>query len=392
MSEVNDPIIQLLEEYLSGEMEDARREELTAWLDKKEENRLFFERLIQDGAWKQRWRQWEKIDTETAIRHFDRCTRLDYGKRAYKRWVAAVAVAVLLLLAVGFSLRRLMNRTEVAPVLVENILPGNDKAILILANGEKIKLENNDSLQVDLGVGCQLVNKDNQLVYQGEETEELQYNELQIPRGGEYQVKLADGTIVRLNSGSSLRYPVTFGKEKREVVLKGEAYFEVAKNEKAPFEVITGEREIVVLGTKFNISSYLDAPNWSVTLVEGKVSVLDSGKLYVLYPSEQYIVDNRTGKVEVKQVDVALHISWLNGKLYFKASRLEDIIRELERWYDFTFIYQEEDIKDLKFRAVINKDRSLKETLSLLERTKVIRFEIKDHVITIRKNSFITNQ
>ena len=125
MSEVNDPIIQLIEEYLSGEMEDVRREELTAWLDKKEENRLFFERLIQDGTWEQRWRQWEKIDTEAAIRRFDRCTRLDHGKRAYKRWVAAVAVAALLLLAVGFSLRQLMNRTEVAPVLVENILPGS---------------------------------------------------------------------------------------------------------------------------------------------------------------------------------------------------------------------------------------------------------------------------
>ena len=218
MSEVNDPIIQLIEEYLSGEMEDVRREELTAWLDKKEENRLFFERLIQDGTWEQ-WSTMGKIDTEAAIRRFDRCTRLDHGKRAYKRWVAAVAVAALLLLAVGFSLRQLMNRTEVAPVLVENILPGSDKAILILANGEKMKLENSDSLQVDLGAGNQLVNKDNQLVYQGEETGELQYNELQIPRGGEYQVKLADGTIVRLNSGSSLRYPVAFGKE-REVVLE----------------------------------------------------------------------------------------------------------------------------------------------------------------------------
>ena len=246
MSEVNDPIIQLIEEYLSGEMEDVRREELTAWLDKKEENRLFFERLIQDGTWEQRWRQWEKIDTEAAIRRFDRCTRLDHGKRAYKRWVAAVAVAALLLLAVGFSLRQLMNRTEVAPVLVENILPGSDKAILILANGEKMKLENSDSLQVDLGAGNQLVNKDNQLVYQGEETGELQYNELQIPRGGEYQVKLADGTIVRLNSGSSLRYPVAFGKEKREVVLKGEAYFQVAHDRQKAFVVVTDDIEVKV--------------------------------------------------------------------------------------------------------------------------------------------------
>ena len=105
----------------------------------------------------------------------------------------------------------------------------------------------------------------------------------------------------------------------------------------------------------------------------------------MLHPSEQYIVDNQTGKAEVKQIDVTLHTSWLNGKLYFKDTRLEDITRKLERWYDFTFIYQEEDVKDFKFRGVIDKDRSLKETLSLLEGTKVIRFEIKDHTITILK-------
>ena len=105
----------------------------------------------------------------------------------------------------------------------------------------------------------------------------------------------------------------------------------------------------------------------------------------MLHPSEQYIANNSTGITEIKRVDVKLHTSWLHGKLHFKDCRMEDITRKLERWYDFTFIYQDEDCKDLKFRGVIDKDRSLKETLFLLEETKVIRFEIKDNVITIRK-------
>ena len=353
MSEVNDPIIQLIEEYLSGEMEDVRREELTAWLDKKEENRLFFERLIQDGTWEQRWRQWEKIDTEAAIRRFDRCTRLDHGKRAYKRWVAAVAVAALLLLAVGFSLRQLMNRTEVAPVLVENILPGSDKAILILANGEKMKLENSDSLQVDLGAGNQLVNKDNQLVYQGEETGELQYNELQIPRGGEYQVKLADGTIVRLNSGSSLRYPVAFGKEKREVVLKGEAYFQVAKG-KAPFYVQIGGLTVRVYGTVFNINSHY-CDRIQTALVEGKVSILLGGKEFMMNPSQLADFDVSSGTLDIRDADLTPCLAWTKGLFIFNNQTLGQIMSTLSLWYDMEVFFQNPVLEQLHFTGCVRR-------------------------------------
>ena len=382
MSEVNDPIIQLIEEYLSGEMEDVRREELTAWLDKKEENRLFFERLIQDGTWEQRWRQWEKIDTEAAIRRFDRCTRLDHGKRAYKRWVAAVAVAALLLLAVGFSLRQLMNRTEVAPVLVENILPGSDKAILILANGEKMKLENSDSLQVDLGAGNQLVNKDNQLVYQGEETGELQYNELQIPRGGEYQVKLADGTIVRLNSGSSLRYPVAFGKEKREVVLKGEAYFQVAKDKEHPFIVVTGEAEIEALGTSFNVYSYKEENRIETTLVEGAVRFAVADQTVILMPGEQGMVGT-DGNLEKKKVDVFPYIAWKEGKFVFRKRSLEEVMHIISRWYNVEAVFQNESLKKVSFSGNLKRYDDFEHIVSMLEMTGGIRFKVEGRKIFI---------
>ncbi|WP_065218621.1 MULTISPECIES: FecR family protein [Butyricimonas] len=264
------------------------------------------------------------------------------------------------------------------------------KVELTLANGKSIDLEDiNDLLEEELGISITRDSIHNQLTYRNNEEHqdsiEIRYNRLVVPRGADFSFELPDGTFIVLNSESVLRFPVQFAADNRTVYLEGEAYFEVTKNENSPFKVITGERKVTVLGTKFNISSYSDDPNWSTTLVEGKVSVSDNGKLHVLHPSEQYIVDNQTGKAEVQQVDATLHTSWLNGKLYFKDTRLEDITRKLERWYDFTFIYQEEDVKDFKFRGVIDKDRSLKETLSLLEGTKVIRFEIKDHTITILK-------
>lgn len=381
MSEVNDPIIQLIEEYLSGEMEDVRREELTAWLDKKEENRLFFERLIQDGTWEQRWRQWEKIDTEAAIRRFDRCTRLDHGKRAYKRWVAAVAVAALLLLAVGFSLRQLMNRTEVAPVLVENILPGSDKAILILANGEKMKLENSDSLQVDLGAGNQLVNKDNQLVYQGEETGELQYNELQIPRGGEYQVKLADGTIVRLNSGSSLRYPVAFGKEKREVVLKGEAYFQVAKG-KAPFYVQIGGLTVRVYGTVFNINSHY-CDRIQTALVEGKVSILLGWEgIY----DESFTIGRfrcivRT--LDIRDADLTPCLAWTKGLFIFNNQTLGQIMSTLSLWYDMEVFFQNPVLEQLHFTGCVRRYEAIDNILKALSESVGVKINKQGKTLTV---------
>ena len=381
MSEVNDPIIQLIEEYLSGEMEDVRREELTAWLDKKEENRLFFERLIQDGTWEQRWRQWEKIDTEAAIRRFDRCTRLDHGKRAYKRWVAAVAVAALLLLAVGFSLRQLMNRTEVAPVLVENILPGSDKAILILANGEKMKLENSDSLQVDLGAGNQLVNKDNQLVYQGEETGELQYNELQIPRGGEYQVKLADGTIVRLNSGSSLRYPVAFGKEKREVVLKGEAYFQVAKG-KAPFYVQIGGLTVRVYGTVFNINSHY-CDRIQTALVEGKVSILLGGKEFMMNPSQLADFDVSSGTLDIRDADLTPCLAWTKGLFIFNNQTPGQIMSTLSLWYDMEVFFQNPVLEQLHFTGCVRRYEGIDNILKALSESVGVKINKQGKTLTV---------
>jgi len=281
----------------------------------------------------------------------------------------------------GFSLRQLMNRTEVAPVLVENILPGSDKAILILANGEKMKLENSDSLQVDLGAGNQLVNKDNQLVYQGEETGELQYNELQIPRGGEYQVKLADGTIVRLNSGSSLRYPVAFGKEKREVVLKGEAYFQVAKG-KAPFYVQVGGLTVRVYGTVFNINSHY-CDRIQTALVEGKVSILLGGKEFMMNPSQLADFDVSSGTLDIRDADLTPCLAWTKGLFIFNNQTLGQICRHCLCWYDMEVFFQNPVLEQLHFTGCVRRYEAIDNILKALSESVGVKINKQGKTLTV---------
>lgn len=307
-------------------------------------------------------------------------------------WWRYAACALIIIGGILLANNLSDHQTTISPVQEESQPTSHKtKVELTLVNGKSVDLDDlNDLHEEELGISITRDSINNQLTYRNNEVSrldsfEIRYNRLTVPKETDISFELPDGTFVAVNSESVLQFPVQFAADNRTVYLDGEAYFEVAKNEKAPFKVITGNRQITVLGTKFNISSYPDDPNWSTTLVEGKVSVSDNGKLHVLHPSEQYIVNNSTGIAEIKRVDVNLYTSWLHGKLYFKDCRMEEITRKLERWYNFTFVYQDEDCKDLKFRGVIDKDRSLKETLSLLEETKVIRFEVRDNVIIIRK-------
>ena len=130
------------------------------------------------------------------------------------------------------------------------------------------------------------------------------------------------------------------------------------------------------MGTSFNISAYTDDVFWETTLVEGKVIVENGKKKIEIKPSEQYSIDNRTGVGVLRQVDTYLYTSWVDGKFYFSAYAFEDIVKKLERWYDFTMSYQDEGIRRMRFSGTINKHRPLDEILNFLEKTTNIHFEV----------------
>ena len=227
---------------------------------------------------------------------------------------------------------------------------------------------------------------DESIIYQKSEekgTEEIKYNTLSVPRGGEFHLILSDGTKVWLNSESTLRYPIHFSTI-REVSLTGEGYFEVAKD-KAPFIVtIRDNKKVEVLGTKFNISAYTDNPIYT-TLVEGKVKVSQEKSFFILSPNQQAMfLDNDS--FNIMEVDAELYTSWTNGLYKFHSTRLSDIINQLSRWYDVDIQFKDKQLMDRRFTGAISRNNELGYAIYLIEKISNVKFITENDTIYIINN------
>lgn len=277
---------------------------------------------------------------------------------------------------------------------VVSFYPANRQAELVLATGHRLLL--NDSIRghqvEEAGMKIWVGEKEQRLQYNHAETVDgtkiIGYNTLRVPKGGEYILVLPDSSEVHLNSESSIRFPVSFASDKREVFLEGEAFFKVKPDSRAPFHVLAAGRDICVLGTTFNVFAYSDDPCFRSTLVSGKVKITGGKQEVVLKPFEQYAENQETGTIDVLKVDPAFYLSWMDGKIMFKGERLEDIVKKLARWFDFEIFYANEEAKDMKFRGVIRKYDSFESVLKTLEKTTPdISFFINGHTVIVRKNS-----
>lgn len=384
MSERDQHIIRLLSEYLSGEMTDSHRAELMLWLEEKESNRQFFDRFCEDRSFRCRWELRQSINTDAAISVFDQRTRKASGMHHWKKRLIYTGVAAMLMLALGVSLWRYIrvpvDEPGVTPAVIQ---PGSSKATLILSDGQTMNLMEKDSISVRLGSGTQFTNKDNRLVYHGEQTETLQYNELQIPRGGEYRVILADGTAVRLNSGSSLKYPVAFGKEKREVILTGEAYFEVEKST-VPFLVRVGDLTVKVYGTSFNINTHIEN-RIQTALFEGKVGITVNGaeKEYMLAPSQLADFNVQSGDMDICERDLSPYLAWTKGLFIFNNKSLAEIMTTLSLWYDMDVFYQNPALQELHFTGCLKRYDDIGQILRPLSQSVGVKFSQQGKTLTI---------
>ena len=213
----------------------------------------------------------------------------------------------------------------------------------------------------------------------------MKYHTLAVPVGGEYHFTLADGTRVWVNSASEVRFPNYFSGGKREIYVKGEVYLEVARDEKHPFIVYTGENEVRVLGTRFNLTAYPDEQKVITTLVEGSVEFRNDQSSVRLKPGEQSVLNRATNKLEKQKVDVSIYTSWVSGTYEYERSPLSDITRQLSRWYDVQFIYESTEFSNHPFTGVVKRDQSLEEVLSIIEKTTNIRFKISGRTIIIKR-------
>ena len=373
-------VIKWIVGYLLGELDGLRQEKFREWLEQKPEHRLFLKEMCEERTFLSRWRQREKIDPERAIRAFDRRTKV--GRRSVlMRWMP-YAAAVVVSFAAGISFWAL-NGVEESVVVAENevIQPGEHKAILILSDGKRVNLQNRDSLTVNLGEGSQAVNKNNGLVYQGNAATCLQYHELQVPFGGEYRVTLADGTVVHLNSASSLTYPVVFGNDSRKVKLSGEAYFEVAKGD-TPFYVEMNGLAVRVYGTCFNINGHFNE-HIQTALVEGKVSILVNEKEYLMKPSQLADFDLQTGKMDIRDADLSAIIAWTKGLFVFENRTLGEIMQILSQWYDVEPCFQDVALQKLHFTGSVERYEQIDVILRALSGSVGVKINKQGRKLTI---------
>lgn len=251
------------------------------------------------------------------------------------------------------------------------IKPGKAGAVLTLSDGRQVVLS--DSLETQLKERTADIRvQGKRLDYSAEHVGPLLvYNTITVPRGGEYQLTLADGTQVWLNAETELKYPVAFADEVREVMLTGEAYFEVAKNVSRPFVVKAGQLDIKVLGTSFNVKAY-PSETQQATLVQGKVEVCAGNYSRKLQPGEQ--LNYSSEGPEIRNVDVKAYTAWKDRRFVFNDDLLEEVIRKLGRWYDVEFILRDAEVREIRFTGNLPKYRNLDQVLNKLELTTHIRF------------------
>ena len=302
------------------------------------------------------------------------------------RCVAAVAILFLVSTCVWFVNR---GGEESQFMFPSEIKPGSLRASLILNDGQEIMLDKRLSL-MESDSSVVLSNEKGELSYRNvrERAGESSVNTLRVPCGGEYQLMLADGTRVRVNSESELVFPTCFNSDRREVFLKGEAYFQVAPDSDKPFYVRVNDYIVKVTGTSFNVTSYADDPCTMTTLVEGKVSVYGNDSTWNcdLTPGHMLKFDKGTARVTSEECDPRIYTSWIDGEFKFRDMRLEDIMKKLNRWYDFEVAYEEEELKDLRFSGAAEKYNPVEFLLKMIEEVTKVRFDIEGKRIMVKNN------
>ena len=370
--------------YLLDELDDVGREEVKAWLEESERNKEYF-------------REFQRVYLEFQWGVYAREVKSDFNllrKKLRKRsslqvWYG-VAAAVVILLSVGGILLWNSGEIEEKPVQVAKkvtIQPGKSQAILVLSSGEEVAM-GNVSRQLEEKDGTSVVvSETGRISYQSAEgkggtTKDTArvMNRLVIPRGGEFNLTLSDGTRVWLNAETELRYPVQFNGKERVVYLKGEAYFEVSKNKEKPFLVQVDDMSVKVYGTAFNVNTYNKI---ETVLVTGSVSMNQGGKEVLLKPNQKGVFDQVSGKITVEDVDVLAYVSWKNGDFIFRNESLNSIMDKLSRWYGLEVLYQDAGLQDVRLSGNLKRYKDVRELFVSFEKISDARFKVQGNKVIV---------
>lgn len=361
---------ELAEKWLNGTINEAEKQEFASWYSEKgrDEVQIVPENFVTDEETHKN-RIWNKIEENTASPVIKLKPRRLLGR-------IAVAASILLVVGVGSYFLFFNKRVDQQSIAgnqtpVNDAQPGRDAAVLTMADGRTVQLDSTTGT-IAKKDGITIVNTSGLLSYQQQqETDAIpEFHTITTARGNQYQLQLPDGSKVWLNAGSSLKFPSFFTGSQRIVELTGEGYFEVAKNAEQPFHVKVNDMDVEVLGTHFNINSYDDEDIIRTTLLEGSVKVSKGTDQQFLQPGQQAQLRSNGNLEVVKNIDMDHVMAWKEGFFQFDHAGINEILRQLSRWYDVDVRY-EGNIAERQFGGRINRKLKLSEVLKMLQNTGV---------------------
>jgi ferric-dicitrate binding protein FerR (iron transport regulator) len=372
-------VIRLLEKYNSGLCSSAEQQRIEQWLD---------EQQLPENSWAgfdEATRRQSLLKVRSRLKH-------SIGQKKkhqlWKKLLQSAAILVLLTGAVFFYYKAKHNAPDpLKQNLAQNdVKPGGKKAYLTLSNGKRIALSDAANGQLATESGAQITKtKQGEIIYTGLQPTKPgspQYNTIETPKGGTYQLRLPDGTKVWLNAASMLRYQVSFAASANRVVeLSGEAYFEVAKDKQHPFKVNSAGQQVEVLGTHFNINTYPDNKSPKTTLLEGAVKVKAFGGQKVLQPGEEASL--YSGNIHIEKADLQQALDWKNGDFMFRKESLLHLMQRVARWYDIDVVYAKDLDTGQTFSGQVSRTKNLSEVLKSLALSGQLKYQVQGRTVTL---------
>lgn len=370
-----------IKRVITGNASEQEKREVETWKEESGQREEFYEDAVSyyehigeennDVSQEEIARAWLQVRARTSKRR--RISRQTIG------WIAGAAIFTGLLLGVRLLFTGPMRDV---PKKVET-----EGIRLVLSDGTTHMVQTEEQVTLDIP-GFEVNEKEGlrqlETKHETPDKKEVTYNEVIVPRGADYQLTLADGTRVLLNSDSQIRFPNEFQGDERRVYIQGEVYFKVAHDENCPFFVETEAMTVRVLGTEFNVKAY-EKTGTTTTLVSGRVSVKTNTDSLTLIPGEQCEVDKVSSRLTVREADFMTVLAWKNGEFVFKDVTLEDMMSELSRWYDMEVVYESETLKSDRYYIYVERSKKLVEVLNKVALIGNMKYKIDGKKVIISR-------
>lgn len=373
---------ELIVKYLIGDLSDEECGILQQWRDESPQNEAFFESFCKQKSFSREYREYHLYKKRSKQRFNEAWASLN-PQRTVPYWSSKLllraAVWLLPLVIAGISYA-IYNSSE-------RIVPGTSKATLLLSNGSVMELgKSRQQNWIYVGQKFVATEHNGMISYNMPDRQtSAGYNVLSVPRGGEFQLKLSDGTLVHLNAQSELKYPIRFAGDKRVVILRGEAYFEIARDAKRPFYIETNGLLIRQYGTKFNVKSRTPEST-EVALLEGSIGVMPiHGEMKMLKVGQLAVWNAVNGKLKVDNKDLFPHIAWHFNRFVFNNESLGSLLQEISLWYEVDVKFSDKSLANLHFTGSVGRNDDMSIMLRAIEETVNVQFKVSGHEILVTR-------